>query len=67
MLSQQRWKSSQSSILYDGNQIVVRLVIRLAGVSEYEKVFEEKSKYVENMEVGSVIQDSFNQVFRRVK
>lgn len=69
MLSQQRWKptNTQSSLLYDGNQIVLRLVIRLAGVSEHEKIFAEKKKYVEGLEIGSEIRDPFNQVFRRVR
>lgn len=67
MLSQQQWKSPQSTILYDGNQIVLRLVIRLAGVSNGEEIFAEKTKYVEGLEIGSLIRDPFNQEFRRVK
>lgn len=72
MLSNQRWKplrseSTESTMLFDGNQIVLRLVARLAGVSEVEELLEEKSRVVERLEVGSLIRDSFNQEFERIR
>lgn len=67
MLSQQRWKSPQSPCLFDGKQIVLRLVVPFAGVADYESLLDEKSRYVEGLSVGSSIRDAYHQEFRRVK